>query len=50
MDPERRVILRVTIEDAVEADALFSMLMGEEVEDRKKFIQENAKMVGELDV
>lgn len=50
MDPERRVILRVTIEDAVEADALFSMLMGEEVEDRKKFIQQNAKLVSELDV
>lgn len=43
MDPERRVLLKVTIEDAIKTDEMFSMLMGDEVPPRKKFIQTHAK-------
>ncbi|MCF0260001.1 MAG: DNA topoisomerase (ATP-hydrolyzing) subunit B [Erysipelotrichaceae bacterium] len=43
MDPARRILKRVTIEDAMEADSVFSMLMGEDVEPRRDFIQTNAK-------
>lgn len=50
MDPERRVLLKVTIEDAVEADRIFSVLMGDQVEPRKSFIMENALRVKNLDV
>jgi DNA gyrase subunit B len=50
MDPEARTILKVDIQDAVEADRMFSILMGDEVEPRREFIQENALSVKNLDV
>ena len=50
MDPEKRTLLRVDIESAMEADHIFSSLMGEEVEPRKKFIQAHASQVRNLDV
>jgi len=50
MDPERRTNLQVTIEEAIEADHIFSILMGDNVELRRKFIEENAKYVKNLDV
>jgi DNA gyrase subunit B len=50
MDPATRTILRVTMEDAVEASKLFDELMGDEVEPRRLFIERNAKYVNNLDV
>ncbi len=50
MDPENRTLLRVDIESAMEADRIFSNLMGEEVDPRKKFIQAHANQVRNLDV
>ncbi len=50
MDPEIRYLKQINVEDAVEADRVFSMLMGEEVEPRKEFIMANAKFVKNLDV
>ncbi len=50
MDPERRTLLRVTLEDAATADRLFTVLMGEDVPARKAFIEANAKDVQNLDV
>ena len=50
MDPETRTLLQVSIDEAAEADHLFSILMGTETEPRSKFIQENAKYVRNLDI
>jgi DNA gyrase subunit B len=50
LDPERRLMLRVTLDDAERADATFTTLMGSEVAPRKKFIQTHAKGVKNLDV
>ena len=50
MDPEHRVMLQVTIEDAMQADAIFTLLMGDKVEPRKEFIEKNSKLVTDLDI
>lgn len=50
MDPDRRVLLQVTMEDAAAADDMFSVLMGEDVDSRRRFIQRNAKDVRFLDI
>ncbi|MEV2291771.1 DNA topoisomerase (ATP-hydrolyzing) subunit B [Paenibacillus larvae] len=50
MDPESRTLLQVNIEDAIKADAIFDMLMGDNVEPRRNFIHEHAKYVTNLDV
>jgi DNA gyrase subunit B len=50
MNPETRTLLQVSLKDALDADMVFSMLMGEEVEPRKNFIQENAIYADNIDV
>jgi len=50
MDPKNRTMLRVTMEDAIEADRLFSILMGEQPELRREFIENNATLVEDLDI
>ena len=50
LDPAHRTLKRVTVEDAIDADKVFSMLMGDEVEPRKDFIVQNAHFVKNLDI
>ena len=50
MDPSARKMMRVTLDDAIEADLIFDMLMGERVEPRKEFINKHAKFVKNLDI
>ena len=50
MNPETRILVKVTMEDAIKADEIFTLLMGDEVEPRREFIQKNAKYVKNLDI
>ena len=50
LDPASRTLVQVTMEDASAADRVFSMLMGDQVEPRRQFIEENARLVTNLDV
>ena len=50
MDPDHRIMLRVNLEDAIRADEIFTILMGDQVDPRREFIEQNAKLVTDLDV
>ena len=50
MDPEKRTLRRITLEDAAAADDIFSVLMGENVEPRREWIESNARYVVNLDI
>jgi DNA gyrase subunit B len=50
MDPESRTLLKVTVQDALEADEMFTILMGDQVQPRKEFIETHAKEVTDLDI
>ena len=50
MDPEKRTLIKVTMEDAMKADEIFTILMGDEIAPRREFIEKNAKYVRNLDI
>ena len=50
MDPATRTMIKVTMQDAVKADEVFTILMGDKVAPRKEFIEQNAKYVSNLDI
>ena len=50
MDPEKRIMLKVHLDDAIRADEIFTILMGDKVEPRREFIEQNSKLVVDLDV
>ena len=50
MDKDKRTLLKVTSDNALEADEIFTMLMGDEVEPRREFIEQNSKLIADLDI
>ena len=50
MDPDRRILVKVKLEDAIKADEIFTVLMGDEIAPRREFIEQNAKYVKNLDI
>ena len=50
MDPEKRILIKVTMDDAMKADEIFTILMGDDIAPRREFIETNAKYVKNLDV
>ena len=50
MNPENRILIKVTMDDAMKADQIFTILMGDQIEPRREFIEQNAKFVKNLDV
>ena len=50
MNPETRILIKVTLEDAIKADEIFTILMGDDIAPRREFIEQNAKFVKNLDI